>query len=197
MSEDDDKLDELYQQRKKIHSAPPRIMAKTLKHHSLSKSKKSIDGKIIWHKYFRQVGFITACLGIFFLALFQFRTVNKPNTIELVSTDIVRHVLKSETIDRQTAHSVEYQLANENYVASQRIINIHHRETAVIATTASGWQLNICGAGKISISPLLLASLAKANAVDPSLLSGQFVQIAYNVDGQIITIAEEMSLLEC
>lgn len=197
MNKDNDQLDHLYQQRKKAHLAPNKIKSRILKHHAISDNEKETGANIVWQKYFQQLGLITACLGIFMLGFFQYKALKKPNEINLVSTEIVHHVLNSETANQQEMRSVQYRQASEQYAVSQEIIAIHHSETAVIAATANGWELNICGAGKISISPLLLASLARINALDPNLSNGQFVQVAFNVDGQIITIVEQTPLLEC
>ena len=195
MNEADKKLNDLYSERKRKTTAPLKIQQKLTKAAALNINQKGIAS--YWTQYFRYAGMVTACIGIFALALLQSSNLSLLEEEQWLGTEVQLHILASEAVSVSSRQRIEYQKAQQAFQTRQRLFAEHHQQKGHLIASDHGWQLKMCDASTIAISPSLLAELRKSNVVDMSIDEGEFVHIAFNSLGQILSIRAESQSQRC
>ncbi|MDM7861528.1 hypothetical protein QTP81_13075 [Alteromonas sp. ASW11-36] len=193
MTEQDKQLQQLYQQRKSAVKTPTEI-----KQVALGQSKQSATvSPHSWPVFGRQMGMVTACVGLLALGLLVRHTITGYQEPEYVHANIEYHALSDEAVSVNTARRIDYENATQAFQESQLRIAIHHKKLAQIASIGDGWELKMCDNSALSISPMLLAELAANNALKIDIERGDFVQIAFSDAGRILAIEKQPTTRHC
>lgn len=191
MSNEDRKLDSLYQKRKRSVKTPESIRKTALEHSKTQQEKHSG-----WPRFGKQFNFVTACIGLLALGLLIQQTLTFDEThVTHRVVQIEREQLSSQS--ERNSINQKYQAAKNELAQSQITMSIHHKRTALIAKIGDSWELKTCDDRSFALSASLLSELAANNALTLNVDQGDFVEIAFSETGLILGIEKAPDILAC
>lgn len=184
---DEGQLQQLYQRDKQQHTPPASIKANLMRSaRNQTKNQPTNNG------FSMLVGIgVAATLCI----TFSIMMINNASITEQSQAQIVYYhdIQNSKNNARELAQAVriKYDANYQNYLAKQQSRALHHQQIASITATDDGWWLITCDEQRINITNELMVMLnpeAKDPLLTHALKKGQWVEIGFNKQGQIIQL---------
>lgn len=193
MSEEEDKLQALYRQRKAGVETPDAIRNQLM-------SRATRDGRHPprpWYSFGYQLQLVAACAMLVVLGVLIKTTLWQVN--DEYAAD---KVISVETIDAPPGElsdtlNREYLQAKQALKDKQLVMAVHHKQAAMLAKRGEFWELKVCDRPAISLSPALLAKLAASDSLGLDLEAGRYVEVAFSKAGDIVGIRNSDVALKC
>lgn len=182
-------LEALYAQRKSEHLAPASIKKNVLLKQNATQDTKPMFQRIMY--------IATVACTLLLFGLFGLQKMD--NSIETMpSHQVYIHSLTPELPESEREKiNNRYAKHYQEYLLQQKTFAMHHKKRAALELVNNGWQLKTCDDQVMLISNELVAALAKINQLDNKLKSGDVVNVAFDIDGMILTIEQSNKPMLC
>lgn len=190
MSEHDDNeaLKHAYQNAKQRYPAPGRIRRAIIE-------QPATDNR--WHQFLagsaklpgREWLALTAAAGCFLVLLnLYWSPPLPPSTDKFVALEVEYHGYQ-DNIDHLPDYREKLTVYTREFTRQLATLNVFYSREARLASLDGDWLFTDCKNQKITVSHELIDDLRALQRVDPALVEGTFVALAFDQQGRLIQIA--------
>ena len=183
-------LSSLYENRKKRNSSPTSLKRQVMKQTSKNKPIIALFNR------FQQVAIAAGTLLLISLVAIQYYDVQHGQP-PMTYTQVEVHSMGTEETTDYAHISRQYNEHYQQFMQQKAVLVSHYSKSAVLNQIEDGWELVTCDQELLKVSNELITALKEMDLLGDALNSGDNVNIAFNRQGLIVGIHQQVNAKKC